>query len=71
MSEGLKGWLVGQDGPLTVALDTSLNEDLLVEGLARESVNRIQNMRKAASFDVTDRIDIQFEASDSLATAIS
>jgi len=71
VSEGVEGWLVGQDGPLTVALDTSLSEDLLVEGLARESVNRIQNMRKAASFDVTDRIDIQFEASDSLATAIT
>ena len=71
VSEGVEGWLVGQDGPVTVALDTTLSDELLVEGLARESVNRIQNMRKAASFDVTDRIDIQFEASGSLAAAIA
>ena len=71
VSEGVEGWFVGQDGPITVALDTSLNDELLVEGLARESVNRIQNMRKSASFDVTDRIDIQFEASGSLAEAIT
>ena len=71
VSEGVEGWLVGQDGPVTVALDTTLDEELLVEGLARESVNRIQNMRKSASFDVTDRIDIQFEASNSLAAAIT
>ena len=71
VSEGVEGWLVGQDGGVTVALDTALNESLLAEGLARESVNRIQNMRKAASFEVTDRISIEFEASRVLAEAIA
>ena len=71
ISEGVEGWLVGQDGPVTVALDTTVNEELLAEGFARESVNRIQNMRKAASFDVTDRIDIQYEATGILASAIT
>ena len=71
VSEGVEGWLVGQDGPVTVALDTTLDDDLLAEGFARESVNRIQNMRKAASFDVTDRIDIEFEATGLLASAIT
>ena len=70
VSEGVEGWLVGQDGNVTVALDTTLNEELLAEGLARESVNRIQNLRKAASFEVTDRISIQFDASRGLADAI-
>ena len=70
VSEGVEGWLVGQDGHITVALDTSLNEELVAEGLARESVNRIQNLRKTASFEVTDRINIQFEASSGLADAI-
>ena len=70
VSEGIAGWLVGQEGGVTVALDTALDEDLLVEGLARESVNRIQNLRKAANFDVTDRIVIEFDASRRLQGAI-
>ena len=70
VSEGIAGWLVEQDDGITVALDTAMNDELLVEGLARESVNRIQNMRKAANFDVTDRIVIEFEATDRLTGAI-
>ena len=69
VSEGVDGWFVGQDDGITVALDITLNEELVTEGLARESVNRIQNMRKAASFSVTDRITIQYEASAALAQA--
>ncbi len=70
VSTGVQGWLVGQDAGVTVALDTTLNDELIVEGLARESVNRIQNMRKEARFEVTDRIEIQFEASQYLEDAI-
>ena len=58
------------DGEITVALDTKLNEDLVAEGLAREFINRIQNMRKDAGFDVTDRIKLFYEASPALHRAI-
>ncbi|MEO0526877.1 MAG: isoleucine--tRNA ligase [Bacteroidota bacterium] len=58
-SQDIEGWLVANSGPLTVALDITINEDLRKEGIARELVNRIQNMRKESGFDVTDRIDIK------------
>src|SRR5690606_35448633 len=54
----IAGWLVASSGPLTVALDVSINEGLRKEGIARELVNRIQNLRKESGFEVTDRIDI-------------
>jgi isoleucyl-tRNA synthetase len=60
--EDIQGWLVESDGPLTVALDTTLDEQLLDEGFAREFVNRIQNLRKDAGFEVTDRISVAFDA---------
>ena len=69
-SEGISGWLVEQEAGVTVALDTTLSEELITEGLARETVNRIQNMRKEAGFEVTDRIFIQYSASDRLARAL-
>ncbi|HET6569202.1 MAG TPA: isoleucine--tRNA ligase [Rhodothermales bacterium] len=69
-SEGVAGWLVEQEDGVTVALDTTLTDELLSEGLARESVNRIQNLRKTADFDVTDRIRVEYSASDRLAEAI-
>lgn len=55
---------------MPVALDTTLTEELIYEGLAREVVNRIQNMRKQAGFDVVDRIEVAFEASQKLTKAI-
>ena len=58
------------EGLLPVALDTTLTEELIYEGLAREVVNRIQNMRKQAGFDVVDRIEVAFEASQKLTKAI-
>jgi len=58
-SQDIEGWLVASTGPLTVALDVSINEDLKKEGIARELVNRIQNLRKDSGFEVTDKIDIQ------------
>ncbi len=60
-SEDIKGWVVESDGVVTVALDTELTEELINEGFAREFVNRVQNMRKEANFEVTDRIRIFFK----------
>jgi isoleucyl-tRNA synthetase len=60
--EDIRGWLVESDGTLTVALDTELDDALVAEGTAREFVNRIQNMRKDAGFEVTDRINIYYQA---------
>ncbi len=56
-SEDMPGWLVASEGSLTIALDVELTDDLRKEGAARELVNRIQNLRKTAGFEVTDRID--------------
>ena len=69
-SEGVAGWQVGQEGGVTVALDTEITDGLLREGLAREVVNRIQRLRKTADFEVTDRIVLQYHATDRLAEAI-
>ncbi len=60
-SQELSGWLVESDGTMTVALDTTIDEELEREGIAREFVNRIQNMRKEAGFEVTDRIRVYAE----------
>ncbi|MFC2089720.1 isoleucine--tRNA ligase [Bacteroidota bacterium] len=58
-SEDIPGWLVANEGAFTVALDISITEDLRFEGIAREMVNRIQNIRKESDFDVTDKISVQ------------
>lgn len=68
--EDIQGWLVESDNGLTVALDIELTDELLAEGLAREFVNRVQNMRKDAGFDVTDRIAIYYRASAKLMIAL-
>ncbi len=62
--DDVQGWLVESDGKVTVALDTEITEELKKEGLAREFVNRIQNMRKDAGFEVTDRIKISVSSSE-------
>ncbi len=59
LSEDIPGWLVANEGRLTVALDITLTEELKQEGLARELVNRIQNLRKSNGFEITDKISIQ------------
>jgi isoleucyl-tRNA synthetase len=68
--EDIQGWLVESDGGITVALDTELSDELVTEGLAREFVNRIQNMRKDAGFQVTDRIAIFYHGSEKLHRAL-
>lgn len=70
ISSEITGWSVESDEGVTVALDTLLNDSLIQEGLAREFVNRIQNMRKDAGFEVTDRILISVEAVDEFVDAI-
>ncbi|TVZ08531.1 isoleucyl-tRNA synthetase [Cellulophaga sp. RHA_52] len=59
LSQDIEGWLVASSGSLTVALDVTISEDLRKEGIARELVNRIQNLRKESGFEVTDKIDIK------------
>jgi isoleucyl-tRNA synthetase len=61
-SEDIPGWLVSTEGQITVALDINITEELRREGIARELINRIQNIRKESNFDVTDKINITFEA---------
>ncbi len=68
--EAVPGLVIQSNGNLTVALDVTLDNDLLAEGLAREVVNRVQNMRKQAGFDVTDRIQIYFDSTDKMIQAI-
>jgi isoleucyl-tRNA synthetase len=62
-TQDLPGWLVATDGPLTVALDVTLTEELRQEGLARELVNRLQNLRKDSGLEVQDRISVTLAAS--------
>lgn len=66
VSEDIPGWQVASDGELTVALDTTLTDELRHEGIARELVNRIQNLRKSSDFEVTDRIAITLKEDDRL-----
>lgn len=65
-----EGLAVSTEAGWTIALDTKLNDDLLAEGLARDFVNRVQNMRKDAGFEVTDRIAVRYEGSSRVHDAI-
>ncbi len=69
-SEDMPGWLVASEGKLTVALDVTVTDELRKEGLARELVNRIQNIRKDSGFEVTDRIKVEIEKKEMLEGAI-
>lgn len=70
ITKDIQGWVVAVDGNLTVALDTTLNEKLRNEGIARELVNRIQNLRKTSGLDVTDRIRVKFRSHPDLEKAV-
>ena len=70
-SEDMPGWLVASEGKLTVALDITLTEELRAEGVARELINRIQNIRKDAGFEVTDKIRAEIERSPLTADAVA
>jgi isoleucyl-tRNA synthetase len=69
-SQDIEGWLVANEGSLTVALDVTISEDLRREGIARELVNRIQNLRKDSGFEVTDRIDVMLQKEDNIVNAV-
>ena len=70
-SEDMPGWLVASEGKLTVALDITLTEELRAEGVARELINRIQNIRKDSGFEVTDKIRVEIEQKEFVAGAIA
>ncbi|MCD0464661.1 isoleucine--tRNA ligase [Flavobacterium sp. ENC] len=69
-SQDIEGWLVANSNGITVALDITITEDLKKEGIARELVNRIQNIRKDSGFEVTDKIKVQIKRSGLLEEAI-
>ncbi|MFO8235529.1 MAG: isoleucine--tRNA ligase [Bacteroidales bacterium] len=69
-SEDIPGWLVTTDGDITVALDITITDELKQEGIAREFVNRIQNLRKDKNFEVTDRIKIRIQKANEINEAI-
>ena len=69
-TEDMPGWLVMNEGQLTIALDIELSDALIQEGIARELVNRIQNLRKSSGLEITDRIAVQIEDRDEVREAV-
>lgn len=70
ISEDIPGWLVGNEGNLTIALDVTVTPELRREGIARDIVNRIQNIRKSRDYDITDRIALVFAPGEATDDAI-
>ncbi|MFY8000729.1 MAG: DUF5915 domain-containing protein, partial [Candidatus Kapaibacteriota bacterium] len=70
VNEDIEGWLVASDKGVTVALDTELDAALRSEGIAREFVSRIQNLRKDSGFEVTDRIALEVHAESTIQSAL-
>ena len=70
-SQDIEGWLVANEGALTVALDVTISDELRKEGIARELVNRIQNLRKDSGFEVTDRIDVVLQKDENIVNAVN
>ena len=69
-NEDIPGWLVANEGKLTVALEVELTDELRHEGIARELVNRIQNMRKSSNFDITDKINVAISRNETIEIVI-
>jgi isoleucyl-tRNA synthetase len=70
ISEDIPGWLVANEGRLTIALDITVTDELKKEGLARELVNRVQNLRKSSGFEITDKIRLSINAPEAMNEAI-
>lgn len=70
-TEDMPGWLVANEGKLTVALDITVTEELIKEGIARELVNRIQNIRKSNGYEITDKIIIKIEERAEIKNAVN
>ena len=66
LSDDIPGWLVANDGNLTVALDVTVTPELRLEGIARDIINRVQNIRKTRDYAITDRISLVFEPNEAL-----
>ena len=71
ITEDLPGWLVANNGTITIALDIELTPALIEEGIARELINRIQNLRKSSGLEITDRIAVQLENREEIAAAVT
>ena len=71
ITEDMPGWLVANNGTITIALDIELTPALIEEGIARELINRIQNLRKSSGFEITDRIAVQLENREEIAAAVT
>jgi isoleucyl-tRNA synthetase len=69
-SQDIEGWLVANSNGITVALDITISPELKEEGIARELVNRIQNIRKDTGFEVTDKIKVHLQKNDTLEAAV-
>ena len=69
-TEDIPGWLVSSESGVTVALDVTMDDELKAEGLARELVNRVQNLRKDAGLEITDRIGLSLHADDNIRRAL-
>ena len=69
--EDIPGWLVSNDGKITVALDVTVTPELKNEGMARELINRIQNIRKASDYDITDRVKVELTRTPSVEQAVN
>jgi len=70
ISEDIEGWLVASENNITVALDIQLNEALINEGICRELINRIQNLRKETGLLVTDKINLKIQSNNLIEKAI-
>ena len=70
-SEDIPGWSVANDGNITIALDITLTDELINEGIARELINRIQNIRKSSGLEITDRIQVSVSGNEAIEYAIS
>ena len=70
LTEDMPGWLVANNGILTIALDIELTDELIEEGIARELINRIQNLRKSSGLEITDRIEIELEDREEIHNAV-
>jgi isoleucyl-tRNA synthetase len=70
-SQDIEGWLVANEGSLTVALDVTITETLQQEGIAREIINKIQNLRKDKDFQVLDRIKVRLEKNENISPALA
>ena len=70
ISEDIPGWLVANEGNITVALDITVTEELRREGMARELVNRIQNVRKNKNFDITDKVIVKISPDERINDAV-